>query len=228
MIRRRPAHLDQEERTHRRFYRLAHLVSRLSQRPRRHAAPFWVDLRRRADDLCRQVAAQCQADPSRRSRRLTFAAGCAQMRELAAAAWSRHRGLPPPERIEILATGSYLLHHASCQDGAAVRGQITKIRALGEIAYVREDYDIGNSFLLPSNARVGLKERGPSSGWSVLALCATPKRWQDIARLVHTADGLERRVVRNRRFTTDWAEAALAPRQDGSAPGRDLTAYRRF
>jgi hypothetical protein len=219
-------HRQRAERHHRDFYRLAHVISRLAQR-RGHRSSTWSTLREQAEDLCRAVSAQCQQDPSAMNRRRTFAAGRAQMRVLAVAAWALAHDRPPPPRIIVLATGSYLLHHASCQDGAAVFGQVTKIEVGDAIAYVREDYDVGSSFQLSSCARVGLKTHGPSRSWSVLALCAPQESWGAIARLVGAADGLERRVVRNARFTPAWAESVLrAP--SGAALGRDLVAIRRF
>jgi hypothetical protein len=161
------------------------------------------------DQLCRDLSAQANDDRTHRDREATFGAGCVRARRIAQEAWAAHHGTPPPPALEVLATGTYVVHHASCQAGAAIAGQVTKIAYAGSIAYVREDYDVANAFYLPANARVGLKEQGPSRGWSVLALCAPRERCTEFARMIAAEDGLGRRVVRNARFTAAWAETIL-------------------
>lgn len=201
---------DRVEVARRRFYRLVHLTTRLMGSPEHGGDPIWGAFRQRCDQLCRDLTAQANGDRTHRDREATFGAGCVQARRIAQEAWAAHHGSPPPPRMEVLATGTYVVHHASCQAGAAVAGQVTKIAYAGGIAYVREDYDVANAFFLPSNARVGLKEQGPSRGWSVLALCAPRDRWTEFARIVAAEDGLGRRVVRNARFTAAWAETVLS------------------
>jgi len=218
---RHSAACERVEAARRRFYRLVHLTNRLIRCPQHVGDPKWSVFRQRIDQLCSDLAAQAMDDRTQRERESTFGAGSVRARRIAQDAWAVHHGLPPPPALEILATGTYVVHHASCQAGAAVAGQVTKIAVAGLIAYVREDYDIANAFYLPSNARVGLKEQGPSRGWSVLALCAPRERWNDIARMVAAEDGLGRRVVRNARFTAAWAETIFRT-PNGRPRSRDL------
>ncbi len=218
---------DRVEAKRRLFYRLTHLISRLTRRPERSGDPSWAAFRQRSDQLCRDLSTQANSDRWPREREATFGAGCVSARRIAREAWAAHCGRPLPPSMEILATGTYVLHHASCQAGAATAGQVTKIAFAGQIAYVREDYDVANAFYLPANARVGLKEQGPSRGWSVLALCAPRERWADFARLVAAEDGLDRRVVRNARFTVAWAETILST-PAGRSRGRNLVYTTRY
>jgi hypothetical protein len=95
-------------------------------------------------------------------------------------------------------------------------GQITKARWSGIVFYVRENLDGGWSFYISSNERMSDKgsNRGtgrPALRRNVLDLC-TPHEadWDTAAAVVRDLDALNRPVMRNRRFTVRWAEAALA------------------
>jgi hypothetical protein len=95
-------------------------------------------------------------------------------------------------------------------------GQITKCRWFGVVFFVRENLDGGWSFYISSNERMSDKgsNRGtgrPAMHRNVLDLC-TPHEsdWDAAADAVRSLDSLKRPVLRNRRFTVRWAEAALA------------------
>lgn len=68
------------------------------------------------------------------------------------------------------------------------RGQVTKIRIAGAVAYVRENV-------------VQLTQ--------VLELCAPEHLWAEIASVIALEDHLKRPVQQNKDFTSEWAEAAL-------------------
>jgi len=95
-------------------------------------------------------------------------------------------------------------------------GQITKCRTRGMVFYVRENLDGGWSFYISSNERLSDKGSGcgrgrPSLRRNVLDLCTQHATdWETAADVVRSFDTLRRPVLRNRRFTVRWAEAALA------------------
>ncbi|MCI0361804.1 MAG: hypothetical protein L0211_25235 [Planctomycetaceae bacterium] len=95
-------------------------------------------------------------------------------------------------------------------------GQITKCRWLGIVVYVRENLDGGWSFYISSNERMSDKGSGrgrgrPSLRRNVLDLCTQDATdWETAADIVRSLDALRRPVLRNRRFSVRWAEAALA------------------
>ena len=116
--------------------------------------------------------------------------------------------------LEVLAVGYWAFgggtHRAHCCEG-----QITKCRWFGIVFYVRENLDGGWSFYISSNERMsdkgsGCGRRRPSLRRNVLDLCTQHATvWETAADIVRSHDALRRPVMRNRRFTVRWAEAAL-------------------
>lgn len=105
----------------------------------------------------------------------------------------------------------------------SLQGQVTAIRdEAGRLGYVRENLRIADTFLMSSNARLGItggsmaggrrpasgiNPRTTSVGRSVLELAARPEDWEPLAKAVAEADTLHRPVLRNRAWSLRKAKA---------------------
>lgn len=93
-------------------------------------------------------------------------------------------------------------------------GRLTKIRVFGLVCYVRENL-MFDHFGIGSGGRLALKHgRIPKFAVQVLELAAPSERWEEVAAVVAQieaqcclAEGKQpRRILRNQRFTQNWAE----------------------
>ena len=88
-------------------------------------------------------------------------------------------------------------------------GQVTKIRCGSVIAYVRENVQL-DTFGIPANCRLAIK-RGqmPTGAVQVLELAVNKVDWESMSVIVANADGLNRKVIKNPRFSCRTAEEML-------------------
>jgi len=132
--------------------------------------------------------------------------------------------MPDTAAVTVLAQTFWEVHWGGINNLGGLIGQLTQcaIAVPGElfavVCYVRENVAL-NHFSISGGERQALKRgalarRHPQ----VLELCAPPECWEDIARVVAGADGLARRVRRNRNFTVSWAERAFRQRKRAYAP----------
>ena len=96
------------------------------------------------------------------------------------------------------------------QSIGAAYGQITKCLSdqYNEF-YVRENIDGGNSFYASSGERWGWKTHGRiSKRYQILELCADENKDYilHLVKRVVDQDQLQRKVVWNRKFTTEWCQ----------------------
>jgi len=122
-------------------------------------------------------------------------------------------------QIVVVRKATWWIHHGGINGNDGLTGQLTEVRlrATGEIFYVREHLRGIDHFTMHGNARLGMKEgRAPAGSWEVLELLAPAERWEDLSLLVQTIDadpkyGRARPVVRPRRtFTARWVVEAFA------------------
>jgi predicted DNA-binding WGR domain protein len=117
--------------------------------------------------------------------------------------------------LEVLEVGYWAFGGGTLREHLC-EGQITKCGWQGIVFYVRENLDGGWSFYISSNERLSDKGSGrgrgrPSLRRNVLDLRTQYESdWDAAADVVRSHDTLQRPVLRNRRFTVRWAEAALA------------------
>lgn len=103
-------------------------------------------------------------------------------------------------KLRILATAKYRRfqgNHANC---AGVEFQVSECEHGGRRFFVRENFRY-DTFTSNSGVRWGLQQGHSVRGVNVLELACAPRQFDELSRIVHEADGLERPVVRNRAFT---------------------------
>jgi hypothetical protein len=108
--------------------------------------------------------------------------------------------------LEILAQIDWTVHHGGigCPGGGLV-GKLSKCRWGATIVYVRENLLLDH-FHISSNERLGLKRGLTVNHRQILELCAPPFLWDEVARAVAQQDNLHRKVRKNCRFTSAWAQ----------------------
>lgn len=125
------------------------------------------------------------------------------------------------QRIELIDRRSWEPVAAPSGLNGGVHGWVSKIQALGVVAYVRENFKApggssrgGGRFFMSSGERWGMHTGHYSPGAlraaQVLELAAPPALWDQLAELVALADGMDRPVLPHRQFTIEWATRHFA------------------
>ena len=106
--------------------------------------------------------------------------------------------------LEILA---WRLHRFYSED-AGLLIQITQVRFLGHVGYVREKRRgrPGESFLMSSNTRLGHKADGNRMGREVLELAIDKRLFEQCAKAIRALDTMDREVLKSNRWAFEYAK----------------------
>ena len=119
------------------------------------------------------------------------------------------RDLFADAHLEVLGWCLWSVHWGGINQLGGLDGRVTACRSGGLDFYVREGL-ARDHFNTSGGERQAMKRGEKAGGVDVLELCAPAGDWGRLAALVAAADGLGRRVRRNRNFTYDWARRQFA------------------
>lgn len=122
-------------------------------------------------------------------------------------------------RIEVLDSCDWAIHGGACWNpNGGIYGQLTKVKYLGCVFYVRENLQQAKpSFFQSANERLGMKQgRVPKGAREVLEIaCDKSVRTAlktAVEKLEQGPAGRKRKVRAHLRFTVAWAEAQFVER----------------